>query len=44
MFKRMPKDRQLRVRQVYKILSLDVNSLKIEVNQKFRRNVGGNAI
>ena len=44
MFKRMPKERQLRVRHVYKILSLVFNSLKNDANLKLRLNVGGNAI
>ena len=44
MFKRMPKERQLRVRHVYKILSLGIYSLKSDVNLKMRLNVGGNAI
>ena len=44
MFKRMPKERQLRVRHVYKILSLGIEFIKCGVNLKLRINVGGNAI
>ena len=44
MFKRMPKERQLRVRHIYKILSLGFELIKSDVNLKLRLNVGGNAI
>ena len=44
MFKRMPKERQLRVRHVYKFLSLGIEFIKSDVNLKLRLNVGGNAI
>ena len=45
MFKRwMPKERQLRVRHIYKILSLGFEFIKSDVNLKLRLNVGGNAI
>ena len=44
MFKRMPKERQLRVRHVYKTLSLGIQFIKNDVNLKLRLNVGGNAI
>ena len=43
MFKRMPKERQLRVRHVYKILSLGSLFLKNDVNLKLGLSVGGNA-
>ena len=42
--KRMPKERQLRVWHVYKVLSLGIEFIKNDVNLKFRLNVGGNAI
>ena len=38
-FKRMPKERQLRVRHVYKSLSLGIEFIKSDVNLKFRLNV-----
>ena len=44
MFKRMPKERQLGVRHVYKILSLGIQLIKNDVNLKLRLNVGGNSI
>ena len=44
MFKRMPKERQLGVRHVYKILSLGIEFIKRDVYLKLRLNVGGNAI
>ena len=44
MFKRMPKERQLKVRHVHKILSLGIEFIKSDVNLKLRLNVGGNAI
>ena len=44
MFKRIPKERQLRVRHVYKILFLGIEFIKSDVNLKLRLNVGGNAI
>ena len=44
MFWRMSKERQLRVRHVYKILSLGIQIIKNDVNLKLRLNVGGNAI
>ena len=44
MFKRMPKERQLSVRHVYKILFLGIEFKKSDVNLKLRLNVGGNAI
>ena len=44
MFKRMPKERQLRVRHVHKILSLDIKFIKNDVNLKLRLSVGVNAI
>ena len=40
-FKRMPKESQLRASHAYKILSLGIKS---DVNLKLRLNVGGNAI
>ena len=43
MFKRIPKERQLRVRHVYKILSLGIEFIKSDVDLKLRLNVGGNA-
>ena len=43
MFKRVPKERQLRVRHVNKILSLGILFLKNDVNLKMRLSVGGNA-
>ena len=42
MFKRIPKERQLRVRQVYKILSLGIKFIKRDVSLKLRLNVDGN--
>ena len=44
MFKRISKERQLRVRHVYKILSLGIEFIKNDVNLKLRLNVDGNAI
>ena len=44
MLKRMPKERHLRVRHVYKILSLCAELVKSDVNLKLRLNIGGNAI
>ena len=44
MFKRMPKERQLRVRHVRKILSLDIKFINNDVNLKLRLSVGVNAI
>ena len=44
MFKRMPKERQFRVGQVYKILSLGIYFIKNEGNVKLRLNVSENAI
>ena len=44
MFKRMPKERQLRARHAYKILSLGIEFIKSDANLKLRLNVGGNAI
>ena len=44
MLKRMPKERQLRVRHVHKILSLGIQFIKNDVNLKLRLSVGGNAI
>ena len=44
MLKRMPKERQLRVRHVHKILSLGIQLIKNDVNLKLRLSVGGNAI
>ena len=44
MFKRMPKERQLRVRHVYKILSLGIEFIKNDVKLNLRQIVGGNAI
>ena len=43
-FKRMPKERQIRVRHIYKILSHGFEFIKSDVNLKMRLNVGGNAI
>ena len=43
MFKRIPKERQLRVRQVYKIVLVGIVFIKSDVNLKLRLNVGGNA-
>ena len=42
MFKRLPKEGQLRVRHVYKFLSLGIEFIKSDVNLKLRLNVGGN--
>ena len=36
--------RQLRVRHVYKFISLGIEFIKSDVNLKLRLNVGGNAI
>ena len=44
MFMRMPKERRLRVRHVYKILSLGFEFIKNDINLKLRLNVGSNAI
>ena len=44
MFKRMPSERQLRVRHVYKIWFEGIEFIKSDVNLKLRLNVGGNAI
>ena len=44
MLKRMPKEGQLRVRKVYKILSLGIQFIKSDVNLKLRLNVGVNVI
>ena len=44
MFKRVPKERQLRVRHVYKILSLGIEFIKSDVNLNLRLTVRGNAI
>ena len=44
MFKRMLKERQLRVRHVYNFLSLGIEFIKSDVNLKLGLNVGGNAI
>ena len=44
MFKRMPKERQLRVRHVHKILSMGIQFLKNDVILKLRLSVCGNAI
>ena len=44
MFKRMPKERQLRVRHVYKILSQGIQFIKSDVNLKLRLKVNDNAI
>ena len=43
-FKGMPYERQLKVRHVYKTLSLGVAQIKSEVNLKFSLNVSCNAI
>ena len=40
MFKRMPKERQLKVRHVHKILSLGIEFIKNDVNLKLRLSVG----
>ena len=42
--KRMPKERQLRVRHVHKILSMGIQFLKNDVKLKLSLSVGGNAI
>ena len=44
MFKRVLKEKQLRIRHVYKILSLGIQLIKNDVTLKLRLNVGGNAI
>ena len=44
MFKRMRKERQLKVRHVHKILPLGIEFIKNDVNLKLRLSVGGNAI
>ena len=44
MFKRMPKERQLRVRHVYKMFSQGIEFIKSDVKLKLRLIVGGNAI
>ena len=44
MFKRMPRERQLRVRHVNKVLCLGIKFIKNDVNLKLRLNIGGNAI
>ena len=38
MFKRMPKERQFKERQVYKILSHGIQFIKSDVNLKLRLN------
>ena len=43
-FKRMSKERQLRVRHANKILSLGVSFMKSDVNLKLRLKVGVKAI
>ena len=43
-FKGMPYERQLKVRQIYKTLSLGVEQIKSDVNLKFSLNVSCNAI
>ena len=43
MFKRMPKERQLRLRHIHKILSLGILFIRNDVNLKLRLSVGGNA-
>ena len=43
MFKRVSKERQLRERHVYKILSLGIKFIKNDVNLKLRLNVGSDA-
>ena len=44
MFKRIPKERQFKERQVYKILSHALEFIKSDVNLKLRLNYGENAI
>ena len=44
MFRRMPKERQLRVRHFYKILSLGIKFIKSDVTLRLRLNVGGKVI
>ena len=44
MIKRMPKEKQLRLRHVYESLSLGIEFIKSDVNLKLRLNVGGKAI
>ena len=44
MLKRMPKERQLRVRHVHNILSLGILFIKNDINLKLRLSVSGNAI
>ena len=44
MFKRMPKETQLRVKHFYIFLSLGIEFIKSDVNLKLRLIVGGNAI
>ena len=43
-FKRMPKESQLRVKHVHKILCLYIEFIKNDVNLKLRLSVDGNAI
>ena len=43
-FKKMPKERQLMVSHVHKVLSLGIKFIKNDVNLKLRLSVGGNAI
>ena len=44
MFKRVPQERQLRIRQVYKSLSLRICFIQGDVNLNSRLNVGGNVV
>ena len=44
MFKRIPKERQLKVRPVHEILSLGIEFIKKYVNLKLKLSVGCNAI
>ena len=44
MLKMVPLERQLRVRQVYKSLSLNISFMKSDFNLNSRLNVGGNVI
>ena len=43
-FKRMPYERQLKERQVYRTLSICVELIKRDVNLKFRLKVSSNVI
>ena len=44
MFKRVPQERQLRVRQVYKSLFLRIQFMQNDVNLNSMLNVGSNVV